>query len=289
MGVRLTALAGLFFMLGTSAHESIFSGTGFGTYYYDVKQVEACHTSFAAPNAGALECEPETLLSLDHVGSNYVVAMNHSQLVLDMAKYCGKRVAVTVNGKQSDLPLFIGDGCLRCAGGSASSDVWNWDGAPGLDFSYSVLEELSGGAACTDGHVPISWEILDDTVYRFSNDASSTSASAAAATDQPASSASLAMSTSRPGANSPHTLVINQPLQNKVDVGTSTLETCTGAAGRCLSRPCPTGAWQCNGSILEQCLTNTWTPRITCGAGMTCEGGDHPYCAPKNTSIDEYL
>lgn len=135
MIVRVSALAGLIYMVGISAHGPIFSGTGFGAYYYDVKHVDACGTSFAAQSRGPLECESETALSLDQVNSNYVVAMNHSQLILDMAKYCGKRVVVTVNGKRSDLPLFIGDGCQRCAGGSPSSDIWNSVGAPGVQSS----------------------------------------------------------------------------------------------------------------------------------------------------------
>jgi len=108
----------------------------------------------------------ETALSLDQVNSNYVVAMNHTQLVGDMAKYCGKRVIVSVNGVPSSLPLFIGDGCARCAGGSYSSDSWNPVGAPGLDFSYTVLNELSSNA-CNDGHIDITWEIVDETLFTF--------------------------------------------------------------------------------------------------------------------------
>lgn len=286
MNVGIVALTCLLFMLGVSAHGTIFSGTGFGTYYYDVRQVEACGTSFAAQNSGPLECSPQKALSLDHVNSNYVVAMNHSQLILDMSKYCGKRVVVTVNGKQSNLPLFIGDGCERCAGGSASSDIWNAVGAPGLDFSYSVLEELSGGAACADGHVQISWEIVDDTIYSFSDDASSRILPAVASIEQSTSSSALAMSTSASAAMVLHTPATDDPVQNPV--GSPTLGTCTGATDSRLSGPCPTGAWRCNGSVLEQCLTDRWTPRITCGAAMTCQGGSHPYCVQTPTFI-EYL
>ena len=167
MKVQITVAAGLLSGVGARGQGTIFSGVGFGTYYYDVKHVDACGTSFAEQNKGPLECDSQTALSLDQVNSNYVVAMNHSQLVSDMATYCGKRVVVSVNGTPSDMPLFIGDGCARCAGGSASSETWNPVGAPGLDFSYSVLNELSRGVECTDGYIPISWEIMDDTIYKF--------------------------------------------------------------------------------------------------------------------------
>lgn len=214
--MNFRTVLGLLSLVGVSAQRTIFSGTGFGTYYYDVRQVEACDTSFAAQNSGPLECSSQKALSLNHVNSNYVVAMNHSQLKLDMSKYCGKRVVVTVNDKQSNLPLLIGDGCQRCAGGSASSDIWDAVAAPGLDFSYSVLEELPGGAACADGHIQISWEIVDDTIYSFSDDASSESAPSEASEERTTSSAALVVSTSLSAANFLHTLVNDDPVQNAV-------------------------------------------------------------------------
>lgn len=39
------------------------------------------------------------------------------------------------------------------------------------NIGYSILEELSGGAACADGHCSISEEIVDDTIYSFPNGA----------------------------------------------------------------------------------------------------------------------
>jgi hypothetical protein len=174
--VHFAVVTSLCFLLRANAQGTIFSGTGFGTYYYDVEHVVACNTSFLAQNSGNLECSSETALSLDQVNSNYVVAMNHSQLVSDMTKFCGKRIIVTINGRQSDLPFFVGDGCQRCAGGSSSDTTWSPVQAPGLDFSYSALKELYGDAACTDGHVPISWEIVDDTIYDFSDGANAMSA-----------------------------------------------------------------------------------------------------------------
>lgn len=143
-------------------------GVGFGTYYYDVEQRQACGSNFTMANTGVVECNIGAL-SLDDIDSNYVVAMNHTMLSNDLAKYCGRRVTVIADdGVQSCETrwLFIGDGCERCGIGSSVSKEWNPVGAPGLDFSYSVLSELSQNA-CKDGHIEISWEITDDIVYRF--------------------------------------------------------------------------------------------------------------------------
>ena len=166
MKAQIVAATSLLFALLVHARMTIYKGTGFGTYYYDVGQVHACGNNFGSQNTGPVECSLLTALSLGQINSEYLVAMNHSQLVEDMATYCGKRVIVSVDGVPSTLPLFIGDGCQRCGAGSASSDVWDPNEAPGLDFSYSVLSRLSANA-CIDGHISISWKIVDDTLYDF--------------------------------------------------------------------------------------------------------------------------
>ena len=173
MKAQTIAAAGLLLTLRVHGQNVIFSGTGFGTYYYDIQQVDACDTSFATLNMGQLECSLETVLTLDQVNLDYVVAMNRTQLSEDMDIYCGKQVIVSVNGQPSSLPLFIGDGCVRCANGSASSDTWDPNGSPGLDFSYTVLSELSS-SACADGHIDITWEIVDETLYNFDTNGSGT-------------------------------------------------------------------------------------------------------------------
>lgn len=146
---------------------SIFKGRGFGTYYYDVKHPKgSCGADFSNMNLGVVECSSNTnALSLNKINSNFLVAMNHTQLQRNPKKYCGKQVVVTVNGKASDLPFFIGDGCVRCGKGRENGG-WNSNGAPGLDFSYSALNELSS-RACQNGYIDISWEITDKTVYHF--------------------------------------------------------------------------------------------------------------------------
>lgn len=197
MMFQSTVAAGLLFALGASAQSVISSGEGFGTYYYDIEQVDACGTTFEYQNMGGVMCSSETLLSLNQMNTNNIVAMNNTQLGANPSQYCGKKVVVSVNGQQSDLELFIGDGCQRCGTGSSSSDTWNSEGAPGLDFSYSVLDQLSGGSACNDGHIAISWEILDESVYDFDGSSSGFVSGAQSATPTTmVTSASNAQSTS---------------------------------------------------------------------------------------------
>ena len=143
----------------------IATGRGFGTYYYDVQQTQACGANFAFQNMGNVHCSLWPALSLAEMDTNYAVAMNNTELSANLKRYCGKRVIVTVNGQESTLPLFIGDGCQRCSRG-AETGTWDPNGTPGLDFSYSVLDKLSS-AACSSGRVEIEWEILDDVIYDF--------------------------------------------------------------------------------------------------------------------------
>lgn len=53
------------------------------TYYYDVRDVEVYGASFVEPNKGPVGACALDSLVLDHVNSNCVVAMNHSQLTLE--------------------------------------------------------------------------------------------------------------------------------------------------------------------------------------------------------------
>lgn len=158
------------FAASAAAQTVLNSGSGFGTLYYDISDVNGCQDDFSLQNEGFVECNFFTGLSLDEMNTDYVVAMNHTLLAGNLAKYCGKKVIVTSNGVQSDLPLFIGDGCARCAGGPSTNTVWNPNGAPGLDFSYTVAQELNSNA-CFAGHFPLTWEIVDETLYNFDTNA----------------------------------------------------------------------------------------------------------------------
>ena len=330
MKAQIIAATGLLFALRAHAQATLDTGTGFGTYYYDIEQVEACSDDFGPQNTGPVECNTASL-TLDQIDSNYLVAMNHSQLIGDIGSFCGKKVVVSVNGVASDLPLFIGDGCQRCGTGSSSSDVWDPNGAPGLDFSFSVLSELSS-SACTDGHISITWEIVDETLYNFDTNApgsaqgpvggSSGGSSAAASSAAPASSAAAsaapasseaaaapapsaeasAPSSSATPSSTSAAAVVNSVVNNQqasvpttlvtvqiitADSGSTGTPTVLSASSTAASPtfsapsgPCPTGAWQCSGSVLEQCLDDNWTYRFTCPDGLICQGGDTPYCAP---------
>ncbi|OBT96337.1 hypothetical protein VE01_05843 [Pseudogymnoascus verrucosus] len=348
MKAQIIAAAGLLFSSRAYAQQSLNQGSGFGTYYFDVEQIETCGTSFAAQNQGGVMCSHITSLPLTEINSNYVVAMNNTLLRGDMAKYCGKKVVVSVNGVASNLPLFIGDGCERCGTGPSTSDTWEANGAPGLDFSYSVLNELSG-SACADGHIDISWEIVDETLYNFDTDGSGTtqgpasggsssgsgSAAANAATtaasssasqesssatqestsatqestsaaqestsaaQESASSAATSASSASQAVNSPAdvaqaavpTTMITQtakaasttsdaPTTSYTPTATSGLEILATPTTSEPSAPCPTGVWECSGDDLVQCLDGKWVTRATCVDGLSCQGGNSPYCAP---------
>ncbi|KAM0512091.1 hypothetical protein ACHAPE_009239 [Trichoderma viride] len=169
MKTQMLSSVGLF-AASAVAQTVLNSGTGFGTLYYDVVDTDGCQDDFSNQNLGFVECNFSTGLSLDQMNTDNVVAMNHTLLAGNLAKYCGKKVIVTTNGVAHDLDLFIGDGCARCAGGSSTNTVWNPDGAPGLDFSFTVAQQLNS-EACFFGHFDLSWEIIDETLYDFDTNA----------------------------------------------------------------------------------------------------------------------
>jgi hypothetical protein len=265
MKTEMIAAAGL---LATAAKaDSIFSGTGFGTYYYDIDSPSACSTDFSVANTGQVECSLTQVYTLEDVNSEYLVAMNHSQLISDMGSYCGKKVVVTVNGVQSDLPLFIGDGCERCSQGTPDQGTWQPDGSPGLDFSFSVLDQLSS-QACDAGHIDISWEIVDETLYTFDYDGSGTPQGPVTGAT---TTAITSPTTSPSGSATP-------------SVSATTLATTTSPASASATptgSSCSNNAWQCNSdsTALEQCVNSSWTTVETCGSGTTCQGTSNPYCA----------
>jgi hypothetical protein len=298
MTTQIVAAAGLLFS-GAYAQESLSRGSGFGTYYYDIEQINACGTSFAAQNEGGVMCSHITSLSLTNMNTNYVVAMNNTLLRGDMVKYCGKKVVVFVNSVASDLPLFIGDGCERCATGPSTSGSWEANGAPGLDFSYSVLNELSE-SACAKGHIDIAWNIVDEMLYNFDTDGSGSSqgpvsgsrnggsrSSAAATSASFSAFKESTTSVTQESASTSSAADVSQAQTAKAPSTTtdapailSGLEAVATPAITDLSAPCATGVWQCSGDALVQCLDGKWVTRATCTDGLSCQGGHSPYCAP---------
>ncbi|KAJ5507029.1 hypothetical protein N7527_009172 [Penicillium freii] len=223
MRLQSTAAVSLLFTVGTSARSIIHSGQGFGTYYYDIGQVDHCGTTFEYQNKGGVMCNSAALLSLDQMNTKYVVAMNNTQL-------------------------------------GTAPDIWDAEGAPGLGFSYTVLNKLSGGNACKDGHVAISWEILDETIHFFHG--SSSSFDSLSEPKSPNAAAAKSFTQCPDQTETPATMT----------VGTSATQDTP------FSIACSENAWQCNGAVLEQCISTIWTPRVTCTAGYNCQGGSNPYC-----------
>ncbi|KAJ6003727.1 hypothetical protein N7522_006419 [Penicillium canescens] len=260
MSFRLSITASLLAQLGVVARSTIDSGNGFVTYYYDVEQVNTCGTTFESQNQGGVMCSSLIPLSLNQINTNHLVAMNSTQLRQDPAKYCGKQVIVSVSGKPSTMQLFIGDGCERCSVGSSSARIWNAEGAPGLDFSYTVLDELAGGNACSLGHLAISWEITDTTINDIVN--SSSGVPLPSVSKQPGYTTASAS----PQCSAP--LLV----PSRVQIGANT--TISSATA------CTDNVWKRDGNVLEQCIGTTWTPRETCFAGWRCRGGSNPYCTP---------
>lgn len=62
-----SSMAAALLLVGAEAQSTIYSGTGFGTYYYGVEQVEACGTDFQYQNEGDVECSYFTALTLDQI------------------------------------------------------------------------------------------------------------------------------------------------------------------------------------------------------------------------------
>lgn len=263
---QILAAAGLLFTTAL-AQDEIYSGSGFGTYYYDIANANQCFTDFSNANLGQVECSLIQVWTLENVNSDYLVAMNHTQLVEDMGTYCGKRVIVSVNGVASDLPLFIGDGCERCATGSSTSTTWNADGAPGLDFSYTVAEQLSS-EACDAGHIEITWEIVDELIYQFDYDGTGGSQGFVSTTPTATTTASTTTPTTSP------TGTTTTPTTTLVTTTSTATPTSTTSA------PCSDNAWQCttDGTSLEQCINSVWVIREVCSSGLSCYGGSNPYC-----------
>lgn len=101
-------------------------------------------------------CEPNSgYQTLRQRNNDNIVAIPIS--LMDKAKYCGKRVIVTINGQErDDLPLVVWDNCLEC--GRA--------GNGGLDFSSNMFAELVGVERCAEGRIKneLSWRIVDEQI-----------------------------------------------------------------------------------------------------------------------------
>lgn len=148
----------ILFHIGLVTAQTVLAeGNGNGTFYYDVTQDRINTWDLTSMNHnGVLRCGDRVAITPVQLHSNYLVAMNETELNGNLKKYCGKRVIVTYNGKKSNIPFFIGDGCAACAR------------EPLLDFSFSGLAELSTRSEVWEkGRINIGWQIVNEDIYQF--------------------------------------------------------------------------------------------------------------------------
>lgn len=152
---------------GTSSNNvlltSVAGQTVDATMYYDINGAGTCGAAQGITNfgieGGYTLCEPSDVSqakTLKQRGTNNIVAMSNTILGANKAKYCGKKVVVTWEGKvRDDLDLFIWDGCEAC------------NANDGLDFSSTIFGTITND--CAAGRIPdkMSWEIVDDTVLPY--------------------------------------------------------------------------------------------------------------------------
>lgn len=114
--------------------------------------------SFPESN-GYSACEPNSgYQTLRQRNNDNIVAIPVS--LMDKTKYCGKRVIVTINGRErDDLDLVVWDSCFQCSE----------PGNGGLDFSSNMFAELVGVERCSEGRIKgeMSWRIVDEQIMEW--------------------------------------------------------------------------------------------------------------------------
>ncbi|GFR40019.1 hypothetical protein Agub_g554 [Astrephomene gubernaculifera] len=141
----------------------LYSGSGSGTYYFDIKTTCPSEPRGYPETDGYPSCASWTpgpnQQTLRQVNTNNVVAIDNNVLSANRAKLCGKKVLVYRNGVQVKAPdggdFFVWDGCAACIGGGR------------IDFSVSGLKSVSADG-CNQGVVPgVSWQVVDVQVRQF--------------------------------------------------------------------------------------------------------------------------
>jgi hypothetical protein len=139
---------------------SLYSGSGSGTFYYDVTG-RSCSGPSYAENQGYPTCtsfDPAKWKKLSEYGTNKIVAIDNTLLQgQGRANLCGKQIQVFKDGVEvPGGPFVVFDGCEACIGGSR------------IDFSLSALDQIDNGNACRDGLVPgISWKVTNNQIIPF--------------------------------------------------------------------------------------------------------------------------
>jgi hypothetical protein len=136
---------------------ALYSGSGSGTYYYDVRTQCPQDTNGYPETDGYAACESyapgPNQQTLRQGNTDNVVAIDMNLLKANRAQLCGKQIIVSYNGAPVSAPdggdFYVWDGCAACVGGGR------------IDFSVSGLENVDPNA-CELGVVPgVSWQVVD--------------------------------------------------------------------------------------------------------------------------------
>ncbi|KAJ3063028.1 hypothetical protein HDU98_001107 [Podochytrium sp. JEL0797] len=140
----------------TSSANILISGSGSGTYYYDIYNQVCPGFTHYAENQGITACEPSVgYQTLAQRNNNNIVAIAVDQLSANKAGLCGKRVVVKYNGEEVEGNFVVWDACVACTGGVK------------IDFSLGALQKIEPNA-CHMGVVPgMSWEVTDEQVIPY--------------------------------------------------------------------------------------------------------------------------
>ncbi|KAJ3357973.1 hypothetical protein HDU83_000030 [Entophlyctis luteolus] len=140
----------------SSSATVLISGSGDGSFYYDVSGNSCPSAKTFAENNGYTSCEPSVgYETLEERGTNYIVALAKDEMDSNKAGLCGKRVQVYYNGVAVDATFYVWDSCVACEGGVR------------LDFSLTALMSINSNV-CNLGIVSgISWQVLDEQVVPY--------------------------------------------------------------------------------------------------------------------------
>ncbi|KAJ3062588.1 hypothetical protein HDU98_001534, partial [Podochytrium sp. JEL0797] len=139
----------------TSSSNVLISGSGDGTYYFDITGAGCADQPYLAETLvtvaqGYTSCEKYNGMPLAARGDNNIVALAIDQMNGNKDTLCGKRVIVSYDGKVVPGTFVVWDSCVACTGGVR------------LDFSLGALLEIEPNT-CHMGVVPgISWEVTDE-------------------------------------------------------------------------------------------------------------------------------
>lgn len=144
----------------TGGGTTLLSGSGSGTYYYDITNRMCPGIDTSSLNNAYPKCtsnDPAFYKTLGQYGNNNIIAIDNNLLSAPggRERYCGKQVRVYRNGAEVPGPFVIMDGCPTC-------------GSTKLDFSLTALDRISGGNACQGGNIGgLSWTVTSNQIIPF--------------------------------------------------------------------------------------------------------------------------